>query len=194
MRKLALGLSLVLVLGSSSFAAAATVHVEANRQTLTDLGVFSSGTYKITASGIIDLAGGAGSGLFDVDPTGKPVTPVQYTEYSYFNPAGADYDMNPGNYGPAGAGFNLGSLVGSLTANPSAGDFFKIGFGTIVDLASTSHIYAFVNDTYYSNNDGCFEVNVAAVPELSTWAMMLVGFAGLGFAGFKQTKRRAIAA
>ena len=28
------------------------------------------------------------------------------------------------------------------------------------------------------------------VPEPSTWAMMLVGFAGLGFAGYRQTKRK----
>jgi hypothetical protein len=30
-----------------------------------------------------------------------------------------------------------------------------------------------------------------AVPEPSTWAMMLVGFAGLGFAGYRSTRRRA---
>jgi PEP-CTERM motif len=30
-----------------------------------------------------------------------------------------------------------------------------------------------------------------AVPEPSTWAMMLVGFAGLGFAGYRSTQRRA---
>jgi hypothetical protein len=28
-----------------------------------------------------------------------------------------------------------------------------------------------------------------AVPEPSTWAMMLVGFAGLGYAGYRETKR-----
>jgi hypothetical protein len=34
-------------------------------------------------------------------------------------------------------------------------------------------------------------VDVEAVPEPSTWAMMLLGFAGLGYAGFR-TRRRAI--
>jgi hypothetical protein len=33
----------------------------------------------------------------------------------------------------------------------------------------------------------------AAVPELSTWAMMLVGFAGLGFVGYRRGKNRAVA-
>jgi len=32
---------------------------------------------------------------------------------------------------------------------------------------------------------------LAAVPEVSTWAMMLVGFAGLGFAGYRRSRKRA---
>ncbi len=28
-----------------------------------------------------------------------------------------------------------------------------------------------------------------SVPEPSTWAMMLLGFAGLGYAGFKRTRK-----
>ena len=35
-------------------------------------------------------------------------------------------------------------------------------------------------------------LSVAAVPELSTWAMLAVGFAGLGFAGYR-TSRKAFA-
>lgn len=36
--------------------------------------------------------------------------------------------------------------------------------------------------------------SIAAVPEPSTWAMMLIGFAGLGFAGYKRVRRHTIAA
>jgi len=32
-------------------------------------------------------------------------------------------------------------------------------------------------------------LTVTAVPEPSTWAMMLAGFAGLGFAGYRATRR-----
>ncbi len=35
-------------------------------------------------------------------------------------------------------------------------------------------------------------VSMAAVPEPSTWAMMLLGFAGLGYAGFRSRRRPAI--
>jgi hypothetical protein len=33
--------------------------------------------------------------------------------------------------------------------------------------------------------------NPSAVPEPSTWAMMLLGFAGVGFAGYRSTRTRA---
>jgi hypothetical protein len=32
------------------------------------------------------------------------------------------------------------------------------------------------------------------IPEPSTWAMMLTGFAGLGFVGYRKAKRKGIAA
>jgi hypothetical protein len=35
--------------------------------------------------------------------------------------------------------------------------------------------------------------NVSAVPELSTWAMMLIGFAGIGFASYRRSKRTMLA-
>ncbi len=39
-------------------------------------------------------------------------------------------------------------------------------------------------------NRGQTEVKVAAVPEPSTWAMMLLGFVGLGYAGFRKARAR----
>jgi len=36
--------------------------------------------------------------------------------------------------------------------------------------------------------------NVSAVPETSTWAMMLIGFAGLGYAGRRRSKQAALGA
>jgi hypothetical protein len=34
----------------------------------------------------------------------------------------------------------------------------------------------------------------SAVPELSTWAMMLAGFGALGFAGYRRNKAASVAA
>jgi PEP-CTERM motif len=36
-------------------------------------------------------------------------------------------------------------------------------------------------------------VTGAVVPEPSTWAMMLPGFAGLGYAGYRKTRQAAVA-
>jgi hypothetical protein len=48
--------------------------------------------------------------------------------------------------------------------------------------------------TLVANGSGGFGFDLAiggAVPEPSTWAMMLVGFAGFGFAGYRSTRRAA---
>jgi hypothetical protein len=37
-------------------------------------------------------------------------------------------------------------------------------------------------------------LSVGSVPETSTWAMMLAGFAGLGFLGYRRNKAATLAA
>jgi hypothetical protein len=45
------------------------------------------------------------------------------------------------------------------------------------------------------NDDQYLFVNVSsAVPEASTWAMMLAGFAGLAFAAFRRTRKTGVSA
>ena len=57
--------------------------------------------------------------------------------------------------------------------------------GTFSSLTWTNPVY----ENYYA-------VTVGSVPEPSTWAMMMLGFAGLGFAGYRKAKvaRTALAA
>ena len=40
-------------------------------------------------------------------------------------------------------------------------------------------------------NRGQTEVKLLGLPEPSTWAMMLLGFAGLGYAGLRAQRKRA---
>ena len=48
-----------------------------------------------------------------------------------------------------------------------------------------------VNGVEYYNIQG--SASVSAVPETSTWAMMMLGFAGLGFAAFRRGRKTSVA-
>jgi uncharacterized membrane protein len=41
----------------------------------------------------------------------------------------------------------------------------------------------------YGINDGGQAIGVTVVPEPSTWAMMLLGFVGLGFVGYRRARK-----
>ena len=92
--------------------------------------------------------------------------------------------------------YNPGAFNGPeftvLTGNP---------FGNVVSVSSpagqpvTAHVSGgvlFVNwqgDSFLANDTITITFDNNGVPEPSTWAMMLIGFAGLGFA-FRQSRRK----
>jgi hypothetical protein len=102
----------------------------------------------------------------------------------------------------------------SYTAAPFNGiEFSNLDFGPGLHLSGFSLLtnlsgltpadVSFTNDSIRYNASGLsFETSpyfitltvATAVPERSTWAMMLVGFAGLGFAGYRNARRPAFAA
>jgi len=53
----------------------------------------------------------------------------------------------------------------------------------------------FTSDTPFSNvelssSSNSFEItNISAVPEPTTWAMMILGFSGLGFLGYRKSRK-----
>jgi hypothetical protein len=47
-------------------------------------------------------------------------------------------------------------------------------------------------DTIYGDNTGFQTLSVSAVPEPSTWAMMILGFAGVGFMAYRRRKDKAL--
>jgi hypothetical protein len=75
--------------------------------------------------------------------------------------------------------------LGFSAQNPPDVDTFYQAFATVV---GQSYTYSFD----YANNTGGNGLSpseliatASSVPEASTWAMLLVGFAGLGFAGYR---------
>ena len=71
----------------------------------------------------------------------------------------------------------------SLPINVNGGASY-FGFTDTATIASVT-ITNTSNDAWGIDN---VSYNSSAVPEPSTWAMMLAGFAGLGFAGYRKTK------
>lgn len=175
--------ALALTLGGS--ASAVTVSAAGNGATgiLTDLGQFQAGDYLLVGSGTADFLG-AGDGI--ALPDGLPAVPVSNAQYQYFN-AGGSYTAG-GEFGPAGPKARLGALIGTLSATPrSPADWFLIGNQASVRLDVSGHIYASVNDHYYDNNVGAFNVTVQTVPEPAEYMMLAAGL--MLFAAFSRYRR-----
>ena len=94
--------------------------------------------------------------------------------------------------GDSGDGMQLTGTQFTNTGN----QLTNLLFGTfalstaIIDSA----IFSFTNTGTSMNVDNIVVSAVAAVPEPSTWAMMILGFAGVGFMAYRRRKSAAIAA
>jgi hypothetical protein len=102
----------------------------------------------------------------------------------------------------AGAGepFTIGTSTGTapwlvnnvLTPSSVSNPNGDPGYEAFFSFGSAYSVYALGSSTEAINGgnvDQEFSAVLTGVPEPSTWAMMLVGFAGLGFAGFRQTRK-----
>jgi hypothetical protein len=159
-----------------------------------------------TGSGAIDLAGLT---FITSGPTGSEVAPTFATEAT----GGAgNIDEYSGATGPFSFGSGVftsattgaGDLVGvqALQGEPSGFIFVPMGYASGAPLSDTA---TYAGQSFatlglapgvYRYNFGSgldadtFTVEVGApVPEPSTWAMMLAGFAGLGLAGYRAKGR-----
>jgi PEP-CTERM motif len=107
--------------------------------------------------------------------------------------------------GPAPAQLNDGMSFTSLA--PGLDQIFWIGDGltgtgtgsvqSFLAPSGATRLYLGVVDGFgWYNNPGVIDVTIngaASVPEPSTWAMVLLGLAGLGFAGFRRMRNAAVA-
>jgi hypothetical protein len=109
----------------------------------------------------------------------------------------------PGSVSTQALGVNdLGEIVGDYTL--SDGNMFgfldKGGvFSTIDPFGSTAVTANGINDLgqvvgFYTDANGNTIGFETTIPEPSTWAMMLLGFAGLGFLGYRKVRQGTLAA
>ena len=87
---------------------------------------------------------------------------------------------------------NFGALVGD-----AGGHLFLIGTGPLNLSGLSGELTVGYWDSYYGDNSGTQQLSistVSGVPEPSTWAMMIVGFAGLGFLAYRRNNQPAAGA
>jgi hypothetical protein len=117
--------------------------------------------------------------LITTSSPGNEGTPVGYRAND-----GTDY-FNTGQAYPIDT---LGLLFDVNTTTPVWGAYPLFAIWSNTPQAGYSAAFTgVVGNAEYYNIQGSATVS-AAVPEPSTWAMMLLGFAGLGFAGYRRAK------
>jgi hypothetical protein len=118
-----------------------------------------------------------------------------------FSAAGDDSGVTPAGIliGQATSLHSQGNLTapfGSLVGSFGAGDFFLIGTSfSGVAPAAGGELLLWYFDENQGDNTGHItatittnSIVISGVPEPSTWAMMLLGFAGIGFMAYRKRK------
>ncbi|MBA2402456.1 MAG: PEPxxWA-CTERM sorting domain-containing protein [Bradyrhizobium sp.] len=146
------------------------------------------------ANGLSSLSGTTNIPLVGVfvssDPSGNPAPAA--LSFVATSPTSFSPLLNQVFYiGDGHSGYNnLGGTLLTFTA-PSAATMLYLG---VIDANG------FHADTgYYADNKGSFDVDVmltvtSGVPEPSTWAMMILGFTGVGFMAYSRKSKAALMA
>lgn len=87
-----------------------------------------------------------------------------------------------------------GALIGTVSASDLYNHFSGINNTTDPGYIVGFKVPGAYQSVVFSTVPSAFEFAVTpGVPELSTWAMMLAGFVGLGIAGYRRTQRERVA-
>ena len=108
-------------------------------------------------------------------------------------------DLLVGNFSFAASEINAfdpitGAWIGTIPIDPGAnntpGGLWSLAFGNGVTGASNT---LFFTDGINGESNGLFG-SLSAVPEPSTWAMLMLGFAGVGFMAYRRKSKPALSA
>jgi hypothetical protein len=119
-------------------------------------------------------------------PDLTPVPPISFT-----SPAGWSFDVAVGGTDPVSGGVWEWQAFSPTNAIQPGSSLFGFSFTTTVaPTQATLENYFLLSDSFdrlQIGNITAPEVAIAnPIPELSTWAMLLIGFAGIGFASYRK--------
>jgi hypothetical protein len=166
----------------------------------------------------------ANAALVAITPSPNPAdfsvaeSPGQYTVtnnspfwyiygFTVTNPEAGGFAVSETTTQPNWSAYNSGrNLVGTPDAaflyinndTTAAGIPNDIGFGTLTGTVSSNFFFfnAAVNSqaTFFVIDAAGDTARIAPIPEPSTWAMILLGFAGVGFMAFRRKSKPALMA
>ena len=140
-----------------------------------------SGIVHITVSGTgMSLGSDLNDAFYLFDPQNPAVHDPNYYQLSF-----STSTLVPFAPGQDAVNFILGGLP---VYNPSHVYSFDLDTGSAV----LTQLHFGVSDGNFADNSGSFTIEVSAVPEPSTWAMMILGFAGLGFMAYRRKNKMAL--
>ena len=199
-----------------------TINVANGSVELTSITVRNSGTINVPHGSL--TAGGSGQGLFPREFPGSFTNTGVITlgSASVFTVTG-DFTAGgmlgfelagtgPGQFTQETTVAGITTLRGDLDISlaggftPHAGDSFDLFIGTSIvgdfserDLPALGAGLSWEHDLIALNNgEEAYRLEVegvaSAVPEPSTWAMMILGFAGVGFMAYRRSRGLALAA
>ena len=147
--------------------------------------------------GCSSISGPDLTGVGDTAPHGtlRQTLPTLVGQEYTFSVFTTLYDAVGINVSANGTPIALSGPYGTWDGTPTGAIWRQVTGTFIAD--GTSNTIVIAGQPGFSFMIGLDDVSVtgpalAAVPELSSWAMMLVGFAGLGFAGYHRAKRASI--
>jgi hypothetical protein len=146
--------------------------------------------------------GAADFQLFKFNATGVVVGDISVTQTF----AGQNLQANTGTFNGDGTGpFSFGiscTTCGNGALGINSDLVFSVANATIAELTAGNPTNIFVADVFsgQTGNTGPVDAgigpgtNIAPVPEPSTWAMMILGFVGVGFLAYRRKSKPALMA